>query len=238
MELRFTAIVIRKKEVGETDRLYTFYTREKGKVQSKGVGVRKPQAKLASSLETLMLSDIAIVRTRGIGRITGAITEETFPNLRSDLDTLLLATESLRMFDRLIGLEEPDALVFDLLREYLFLLDGLVESGEQERAPLLAEGFFFQLASKLGYHLETGICATSGEKLGSGKQYAISPEAGGIILAHNADQYALAVSENVVKVLRLFFTNRLATFRKIRLSASDMNQLSQARSVFFRYITR
>ena len=65
MEYRYTAIVLKKREIGETDRLYTFMTREGGKVRAKAVGVRKSEAKLASSLETLMLSDIAIVRGKG-----------------------------------------------------------------------------------------------------------------------------------------------------------------------------
>ncbi len=53
MEYRYTAIVLGKKEVGETDRLYTFYTREQGKVRVVAKGVRKPEAKLAGQLENL-----------------------------------------------------------------------------------------------------------------------------------------------------------------------------------------
>lgn len=238
MELRYTAIVIGKREIGETDRLYTFMTRESGKVRAKAIGVRKSEAKLASSLETLTLSDVTVVRSRGIGRVAGAIAEETFPNLRSDLDTLSQALEAVRVFDSLVGLEEPDPAIFELLHEYLSLLDGLAENRERGFAGLLSEGFYMKLASELGYHLETSACAVSGERLGSGDRYFFSPDAGGIVLAANADRYSVAVSENAVKLLRIFFSNRLSSLRKVRAERRDVEELSRIRAVFFRHILR
>lgn len=238
MEYRYTAIVIGKREVGETDRLYTFMTRESGKVRAKAIGVRKSEAKLASSLETLTLSDITIIRSRGIGRIAGAIAEETFPNLRSDLDTLLQALEAVRIFDSLVGLEEPDLAIFGLLHEYLALLDGLAENGEQGMAGFVSEGFYMKLASELGYHLETSVCAASGGRLTPGDRCFFSPDAGGIVLEANADRYSITVSENAVKILRIFFANRLPSLRKIRVEKRDVDELSRIRAVFFRHILR
>ena len=59
-ENRFTAIVLKKKEIGETDRLYTFYTDTIGKVQFVAKGVRNSEAKLAGQLETLMLGLVIV----------------------------------------------------------------------------------------------------------------------------------------------------------------------------------
>lgn len=238
MELRYTAIVIGKREVGETDRLYTFMTREGGKIRAKAIGVRKAEAKLASSLETLTLSDITIVRGRGIGRIAGAIAEETYPNLRSDLDTLSQALEAVRIFDSLVGLEEPDQAMFELLHEYLTLLDGLAETGGQSAASLLSEAFYVKLASGLGYHLETSVCAVSGERLSSGAGCFFSPDAGGVVLEAHADRYSVAISENAVKILRIFLANRLSAIRKVRMDKRDVDELSRIRAIFFRHIRR
>lgn len=238
MEIRYTAIVIGKREVGETDRLYTFMTREGGKIRAKAVGVRKAEAKLASSLETLILSDITIVRGRGMGRIAGAIAEETYPNLRSDLDTLSQALEAVRIFDALVGLEEPDQTVFDLLHEYIALLDGLSEIGEQSVAPLLSEALYINLASALGYHLETRVCAASGERILPGAECFFSPDAGGIVLAANADRYSIAISENAIKLLRIFLSNRLSSIRKVRVEKRDIEELSRIRNTLLKYILR
>lgn len=50
MEYRYTALVLRKKEVGETDRLYTFYTKEQGKVRAVARGIRKSGARLSKPI--------------------------------------------------------------------------------------------------------------------------------------------------------------------------------------------
>lgn len=238
MEYRYTAIVLKKKEVGETDRLYTFLTREGGKIRAKAVGVRKPHARLASSLETLMLSDVTVVRGKGIGRIAGAITEEAYLGLRCDLDALSLAIEAADIVDSLVGLEQPDESLFTLFLEYLSLLDELAGAEDRESAGLVSEGFYVRLLSELGYHLETSACAVSGDRLGSESECFFSPDAGGIVLADHADRHSIAVSGNAVKLLRLFLGNRLGSLRKIRVSQVDIEELGRMRKLFLRHILR
>lgn len=238
MEYRYTAIILKKREIGETDRLYTFMTREGGKIRAKAIGVRKPHARLAASLETLMLSDITVVRGKGMGRIAGAITEESFSALRSDFDVLSVAVEAADIFDTLVGLEQPDGRLFTLLLEYLSLLDELAGDGGKDSAALVSEGFYVKLLSELGYHLETSACAVSGDRLGSESACFFSPDAGGIVLADHADRHSIAVSGNAVKLLRLFLGNRLGSLRKIRVSPGDVAELGRMRKLFLRHILR
>jgi DNA repair protein RecO (recombination protein O) len=239
VEYRYTAIALKKKEIGETDRLYTFLTREGGKIRAKAVGVRKPHARLASSLETLMLSDVTVVRGRGMGRIAGAITEEAYLALRSDFDALSLAIEAADIVDSLVGLEQPDERIFTLFFEYLSLLDQLVgDEGNEQSAALVSEGFYVKLLSELGYHLETSMCAVSGDRLESEGICFFSPDAGGIVLADHADRHSIAVSGNAVKLLRIFLGNRLGSLRKIRVSRADIEELGRMRKLFLRHILR
>ncbi len=238
MEYRYAAIVLKKKEVGETDRLYTFMTREGGKIRAKAVGVRKPHARLASSLETLMLSDITVVRGKGMGRIAGAITEESFLSLRSDLDILSIALESADIVDTLVGLEQPDEKLFGLFLECLSILDGLSVAGAPDIAALVSEGFYVKLLSELGYHLETSACAISGDRLVSGSECFFSPDAGGIVLADHADRHSIAVSGNAVKLLRIFLGNRLSSLPKVRVSSDDIAEMTRIRKVFLRHVLR
>lgn len=238
MEYRYTAIVLKKKEVGETDRLYTFLTREGGKVRAKAIGVRKPHARLAASLETLMISDITLVRGKGMGRIAGAIAEEGFLSLRRDFDLLSLALEAADIVDSLVGLEQPDERIFMLFLEHISLLDELAGKGAEDSAALISEGFYVKLLSELGYHLETSLCAVSGSRIGPESDCFFSPDAGGIVLADHADRYSIAVSGNAVKLLRLFLGNRLGSLRKIRASRTDVAELGRMRKLFLRHILR
>ncbi|MFZ2300136.1 MAG: DNA repair protein RecO [Candidatus Moraniibacteriota bacterium] len=238
MELRYNAIVLRKKEVGETDRLYTLYTEEQGKVQLVAKGVRKSEAKLAGQLETLMQGLVIVVKGRGTGKIAGAVAEKNFLNLRTDVDILKRVLEAVNIFERLVEWDEPDAELFRLLADYLVLADDLAREGKGERIPLLTGGFLFQLFAHLGYRIETGACAISGEKLQSGEQHFFSPSAGGILAGeHSRDtDHAFPVSENTIKLIRLFLGNRLGALTRVQADPQELREIQQVATRFFQWI--
>lgn len=238
MEYRLTAIVLGKREVGETDRLYTFYSREMGKVRAKAVGVRKPTAKLAGQLETLSLVSFTLVRNRGMGRVSGVVAEEIFPNIRTEYDTLRIALDTISEFDRLVGLEEPDVVLFDAMLEYLALLDGCVRDRKEDRAPLLSEAFLIQLLDKLGYRIEADACAVSGDRFSAGAPCFFSPEAGGVVAETHIDRQCTPIGENAIKLLRLFLGNHLASIGKIRVGDRDLSEVSRIRKLFFDRVVR
>lgn len=236
MELRLTAIVLRKREIGETDRLYTFYTRELGKVQAKAIGVRKPTAKLAAALETLTLSDVTVVRGRGIGKVAGAIAEEPFNTLRGEYETLSTGLDTAAVFDRLVGLEEPDEKLFFMLSEYLSLLDALAREERVSLVPLLTEAFLIRLFDELGYRIEADACAVSGGPLGPGSRCYFSPEMGGIVTEEHAGSRSVRIGENAVKLIRLILGNRLPSILKVRVGESDLAELTRIRKLFLAHI--
>ncbi|MEI6650021.1 MAG: DNA repair protein RecO [Candidatus Moraniibacteriota bacterium] len=238
MELRLTAIILRKREIGETDRLYTFFTREMGKVQARAVGVRKPTAKLAAALETLTLSDVTVVRGRGIGKVAGAIAEESFPALRGEYGVLSTGLETAAVFDRLVGLEQPDQTLFFMLSEYLSLLDMLARTGRSSEVLLLTEAFFVKTLDELGYRIEADACAVSGMALNRGNRCLFSPEAGGIVTEEHAGSDAVPIGENAVKLIRLFLGNRLPSIPKIRAGVGDLAEVSRIRKLFLDRVVR
>src|SRR3972149_3388532 len=105
MEIRYNAIILKKKKTGETDRLYTLYTLEQGKGQ----------------LETLIQGLVIAVKGNGMGKIAGAVAEKNFLYLRSDADILKRVLETVNVFERLVEWDESDAELFNLLVEYLTL---------------------------------------------------------------------------------------------------------------------
>ena len=238
MELRYNAIVLRKKEVGETDRLYTLYTESAGKLQLVAKGVRKPEAKLAGQLETLMQGLVIVVKGRGAGKIAGAVADQSYIHLRNDLAILRRTMEAISLFERLVGWEEADRTLFLLLSEYLDIVNTLAKEGRTDKVLLVTEGFLFQLYAHLGYEIETGICVVSGEKLTAGERHFFSPSAGGILRgAHaHATHGALPVSESVIKLIRLFLRNKLATLPKVTVSEADVREARQVATRFFQWI--
>lgn len=238
MELRYNAIVLRKKEVGETDRLYTLYTESAGKVSLVAKGVRKPEAKLAGQLETLMQGLVIVVKGRGAGKIAGAVAEQSFIHLRNDLDILKRTLEAVSIFERLVGWEEKDSALFELLGKYLEIVNDLAKEQKKDKVLLVTEGFLFQLFAHLGYEIETGVCVVSGKKLASGERHLFSPSAGGIVRSEHAHEThgALPVSESVIKLIRLFLHNKLEALPKVTVPEKDIREARQAATRFFQWI--
>lgn len=238
MELRYNAIVLRKKEVNETDRMYTLYTESAGKLMLVAKGVRKPEAKLAGQLETLMQGLVIVVKGRGAGKIAGAVAEKSFIHLRNDLDILKRVMEAVSIFERLVGWEQEDQELFQLLFKYLDLSNDLAKEKKKEKLLLLTEGFLFQLFAHLGYEIETSMCVVSGQKLAAGERHFFSPSAGGILRGEHAHQAhgALPVSESVIKLIRLFLHNKLEALSKVTVSEKDLREARQVATRLYQWI--
>lgn len=240
MEIRYDAIVLRKKEVGETDRLYTLYTRTAGKIQLIAKGIRKSEAKLAGQLETLMRGMIIVVKGKGAGRIAGAVAEQSFLSLRMDGDILKRVLETVSFFERLIDWDESDEELFDLLALYLKTVDALAKKNEKEKIYLITEGFLIQMFSHIGYTIETSQCVVSGNRLEKGKKYFFSPSAGGVVSydACIGIRDTFPISENSIKLIRLFLSNTLDTVSRVAISSETLREIHNVNLRFFQWIER
>ena len=238
MEFCYTAIVLKKREVGETDRLYTLYTREGGKVTAIGRGVRKPKAKLAGHLETLNRGSVVINRSRGLGNITGAVAEWYGIGIRREAFALGEAVETLRRFDRIIGLAERDEWLFDLLREYLESVDGQVGKLDHPSVVLVSQAFLFRALGHLGYQFNATHSVATGESLRAGLRYGFSVAEGGMAEWDRiADRdRVVAVSENAIKLLRLYSTQRIGALARVRLSPSVIRETGTVLEALLRWI--
>jgi DNA repair protein RecO (recombination protein O) len=240
MEYRYTAIVLGKRETGETDRLYTLYTREAGKITTMAKGVRKPTAKLASQLENGSQVGVTVIRGRGIGKIAGAIAEERFSSLRSDYEVYQLILTTLDRVRTLTEPEESDFEVYDLLQQFLHLSEELLKNEKRAQFFFLRECFLLQLYSLLGYHIDTHHCIATGEKLTRGQRYMFSPRDGACILAQEAHKYpqAVPVSEDAIVLLRLILTNTLASLLKLVDAHKETKTLGRIAEALYRWTIR
>ncbi len=239
MEYRFTGIMLRKREVGETDRFYTFFSREQGKVTAIAKGVRKAEAKLASALETATLSEIMVARTRGTGKITGAVLEQSYPSLHHAYDIIREVARFFVDVDRLVEAEEKDEELFALLRNYLDLAERAATDGLSiGQVRLLTEAAYHQLFILLGYRLELRVCTVSQERLRSGGRFFLSFESGGIVSEAHAREArdAQLISESAIKALRLMAREPLAQIPKLIVDPKTLDELARIRTNYRRFI--
>jgi len=169
---RATAIVLRRLNIGETDRIVTLYSREKGKISGIAKGARRPLSKLAGATEPFTYGRYLLAVGRDLDVITQAEVRESFPNVRRDLKRIAYATYLVEFVNAVVEEREPNYDLFDTLLSALYLL-------EAEADPeVVARYSDLHIMSLMGYRPEIDVCLRCGKRPTTA-DVAFSPSLGG-----------------------------------------------------------
>lgn len=240
MEHKYTGIILNKRDIGEADRIYNIYTFERGKIAAIARGVRSSKSKLAGKLENFYLIDLTVMRSRGMGNIASSIVENNFSHLHGNFEVLERVFESIELFNKLIGNEDKDPEIFKLLLEYLEAMDDLVKKEKKDilqQSNLISQGFIFKFLDLLGYRIETNKCIRSGNKL-SKKSNFFNYAQGGMVCSEyiSGMKSVMAVNNNSIKIIRIFFYNSLKSLSKLNVSQKDVNEIRRISKSFIAWI--
>ncbi len=210
-DLRTRAIVLRRTNYGETDRILTLLTPE-GRHSVLAKGVRKEKSRLAGGIELFTIADVVIHQGRSdLGTLTGAKMLQFYSNLLSDFPRLNLASDFLKKIDRAASqVSSPEH--YDILTQSLAGLNG------DFSLDLVQAWFLFNLA-RIGGEEVNFLFDTAGQKLDSTMIYswdfteqALRPDAVGRISARE------------IKLARFLLSNKLSWATKI----DDLEQMLPA----------
>lgn len=201
-DLRTRAIVLRRTNYGESDRILNLLTPE-GKVAVLARGVRKEKSRLAGGIELFSQADIVVHQGRSsLGTLTSARMLCFYNNIISDLSRLELASSFLRSLDR--AAEQSDnPEYFDLLEQSL---SGLNRGFSGE---LVSTWFRFNLARASGEQLNF-LCDATGADLQPERSYFWDPAEAAL----RADPSG-PISGSGIKLARLLLGAKLATAGRV-----------------------
>ncbi len=226
-------IVLAHRDYGERDRLYTLFTRERGKLTVRGSGARKSGAKLAPHLEPLMRSHIVIAKNRGRGTVTFALCEESFAHLREEALALEAARGVVAATEKLLRDEDPHTDVYDTLLTYLRTMEVLSARTVSWRTyAVVTQGTYFHILSRLGWHVSPTTCVRCGGRLAQHAQYTYVLSEGGFVCAscYRASrvpaQHSLELSRDAVAALHVFCTNTIPSLAKLTVGEDVCDELA------------
>jgi DNA repair protein RecO (recombination protein O) len=224
---KYTAIILTSKEIGEYDRLYFLYTFEQGLIKVAAKGVRRPTAKLAGHLEPATLSEVYVARSRGRGQITSAITIANFKRIKNSLEKLQVFICISSFFSRCFSEGEADKKIFDLLLAFLRTTDSISGREKNEKDELATLAFWWKILDQMGQKPEVAKCIVCGKKTKSGKKNYFDIRKGGIVClpCNPKGKNVFPISENQIKLLRVFLSNSLENVIKIKVSADELRGL-------------
>jgi DNA repair protein RecO (recombination protein O) len=171
---RTEAVILRRQDLGEADRLIVAYAPDRGKLRLVAKGVRRLTSRKAGHLEPFSRSSLLISRGRELDIISQAEAIETFPALRTDLQRVGQASYVVELIDRFTLDEAGSRPAFALLVETL----GRLAEG-RPAAPVLRY-YELRLLELMGYRPEFFRCVQCASQILPEAQ-SFSPALGGVL---------------------------------------------------------
>ena len=113
------AIVIKRINFGEADRIITVLTEKGEKIKIKAAGVRKITSKRSSHVELLNQSLFSLYKSRGFPILTEAQTLESFSLIKNNLLKIGFAYHVCELIDALCPENQENKIIFFLLKKTL-----------------------------------------------------------------------------------------------------------------------
>jgi len=191
--IRTKAIVVRRTNYGEADRIIQLITPQYGKLSAMARGVRKEKSKLAGGIELLARCDVTLAtgRSGDLYTLTGARLETFYRNIMSDYDHLQFGYEAIKQVSKAAdALDEPA--FFDLLDQTFQWLDN-----ERINLKVTKAWFWLQLAILLGVGMNLAT-DDNGMKLVEETHYDFDGTQGVFVFRENG-----RFTSDHIKILRL-----------------------------------
>lgn len=192
MQQSSEAIVLRRTDYGEADRIVTLLTPELGRIGVLAKGVRKPASKLAGGIEPLALLKITVRAGRGeLWMLTSAQMQTSWSRIIEDYERLQFAYLVLKKINQAAETLH-DAALYELLKISL-------ESLDQKAIDLrITEAWFHaHFLQTLGHGLNISR-DVHGKKLAEDETYRFSTDDMGFV-PHSGGEF----TANHLKVLKL-----------------------------------
>lgn len=222
---RTEGIILKKEDRGEADQLFTIYTKDFGKLEILGKGIRKISSKLRSGAEIFYLSEIEFIQGKTYKTLTDAILIDSFQNLRKNLGRLSIAYKISETLDDLVKGQEADKKIWQLLIETFNKLNSYKLKPKSYK--LIYYYFLWNLLSILGYKPELYQCSLCQKKLIPGKLY-FNPKEGGVICPNcfKKVKSGKEVKTEIVKILRIILEKDWKTLFKLKIEKKYLKELS------------
>jgi len=145
------AIILKRTNFGEADRIITVFSKQRGKLKILAKGVRRLTSRRAGSVELFNQATLFLHQGRTFDILTEAQALNTFALLRGDLELVGMAYYGCELVDRLTPEDQAHEEVYELLIKLLEWLDTLPQPGLRKEALLRFEK---ALLTRLGYWSE------------------------------------------------------------------------------------
>lgn len=233
---RTKAIVFKRVDRGESDQLFTLYTKKFGKINVFAKGVRKIFSKLKPSIDLFQFIEIEFVRGKANNTLIGVNSVDKFEKIHQNLSKLSTAQVISAVLDELITDKEKENNLWDFILHTFQDLDG--ENFTTTSIKVFYYWFLWKLFSLLGYKPELYRCARGSETL-KPRELHFNSEEGGVICSECFGLVGgLDSSAEIIKMLRVLVENDWPRASKLKIDKEQLRSLDQISEDYLSYFER
>jgi len=223
---RTRGFVLNYANLGDTDQLFTVYTKDFGKLEILGKSIRKIKSKLRSEINLFYLSEIEFIQGKTYKTLTDAILINSFNKLRKNLNKLSISFRISEVFNNLIKGEEKDKKVWSLLEEVFYQLNDWKTKKGKEKIAIIYYFFFWNFLDYLGYQPNLYNCSLCQKKINS-ENIFFDFKTGGLICENcgKINKKAEKIEKDTIKIMRIIRKRDFSTLKKLKISKENFNSL-------------
>ncbi|MEW6407718.1 MAG: DNA repair protein RecO [Patescibacteria group bacterium] len=245
MTYKTKGIIIKRINIGEADKIITFYTATMGKIRARAQAVRRSESKLAGHLELFMLSDLIFAKGQNLDVVTSAQIINSFSSIRYDLYKTSFAYFIVELIEKLIPEELKDSRIFNLLTNTFQILDD--KKLAMDQLPILLLFFELKLLDLLGFAPQLLRCVHCAKEYSSSEgaqrpnqKVLFSSLLGGILCENckSFDRLAPSISNEEIKLVNRLRSHNIdyGKFNNLKINFDIIRALSQKIDYFIRFI--
>ena len=230
---RTRAVVLRRRDYRDADRILAVFTPEAGKQDFIAKGIRKTTSRKAGHLELFTHASLMVARARTWDIITEAVTVESYRHLRLDLDNIGRASYVCELVDNFTEVDDENRPVFELLLLALRELDKQ-STAAGANANVLLRWFELHLLDLSGFQPQLFRCVLCDSMLEPTRNYFSLTE-GGVFCpncGHNRSGME-PIEPDVLKVLRFMQIQPWSEVCNLSVRPHIMRQID---SLLYRYL--
>ena len=232
-QFRTQAIVLSRRDFGESDRLLKLFTPDYGKISAVAKGARKPKSKVGGHIELFARSDVLIHKGRSLDILTQAELIDPYLGLRQDLKRAAYANYVAELLDRFTADEDvAQAELFALLHHSLRRI------AEAADLRLAARFYELHLLDLTGFRPELMECVATRQPLRPEDQFFSSDE-GGVVsqsAAAHIGSPLVSLDFHTLKLLRHLLRNA-QHYERVQSLRVTPQQHAQAERIMLGYIS-
>jgi DNA repair protein RecO (recombination protein O) len=220
------AIVLRRTNLGEADRIVTLFTREQGRLPAVAKGARKPKSRFAGRLELFTHLRALLAQGRTLDVVSQVEVIDPFAAVRADLERLGAASFLAEVTDRALPEREPQPAIFAALRQAL----RTAALGDAEKA---GSWYAAQFLSLSGYGPVTDRCVVCGRPIRGAA--AFSPALGGSLCPADRARDPESIPASAVALAAIGFLREMPVSAAGRVTLAP-EQRAEVRELLRRYL--